>query len=549
MTEELIGLWGEEFELPKVDTKAIIKKAKSPKEVKEQSIEKQLKSKKLSLEERLEKIKVEVLRVLGKQKDNTIVIKTKDQLVQYIDKAIENKVIAIDTETNNSTDPITCKLMGPCIYTPGLKQAYIPINHTDLQGNRLSWQLTEEDIKEQFSRLKNTFILMHNGKFDYQVIKCTCGLALHIDWDTMVAAHALDENESASLKWQYINKVDPEQEKYDIEHLFDAKNVEFAFVDPEIFALYSAADAMMTYKLYLYQLAQFKQVGMERLYQTFKDIENEIVIPVAEMELAGITIDQEYSKRLSDKYHKLLEDLDKEIEYELEHLKPQVDEWRLSPEANQKPTKKTGEGFGKSKAEQLDDPINLGSPTQLAILFYDVLKLAPVDNKKLRGTGEEELIKLAKQNRLRLCDLLVERRGLVKLLTSFIDSLPTKVNVDGKIHCHFNTIGTDTGRFSSSDPNLQQIPSSEKSIRLMFEASPNEFRTNELEDNRVILHLYDEIETPQGWIEVRTLKKGDSIQIQDEQNSSEWKSIESIHTIDSFLVEVELSTNSTNSPS
>lgn len=121
--------------------------------------------------------------MLGGYETNTIVIKSENQLIEYIDKAIANGIIAIDTETNNSLDPISCKLMGPCIYTPGMNQAYIPINHKDhATDERLSWQLTEDIIQREFTRLNNTKIIMHNGKFDYEVIKCTCGVALDIYW-------------------------------------------------------------------------------------------------------------------------------------------------------------------------------------------------------------------------------------------------------------------------------------------------------------------------------------------------------------------------------
>ena len=86
--------------------------------------------------------------------------------------------------------------MGPCIYTPGKKNAYIPMHHVDSQGSLLENQLTENDFREQLDRLNNTKIIMHNGKFDYQVIKCTCGgIELPIYWDTMIAAKILDENE------------------------------------------------------------------------------------------------------------------------------------------------------------------------------------------------------------------------------------------------------------------------------------------------------------------------------------------------------------------
>lgn len=524
---ELNNLWGEEFELPKNNTKEVLKKIKKTKEVKDQPVEKKLKSKKISLEERLETIKKEVLRVLGKQVNNTLVIKTKQELVDYITKAIENGRIDIDTETNNSTDPITCILMGPCIYTPGLKQAYIPLNHTDLQRNRLSWQLTEADIKEQFQRLidSKTHIIMHNGKFDYQVIKCTCKIELPVYWDTLLGCKVLNENEPAGLKWQYINKIDPEQEKYDIEHLFDAKNVEFCFIEPEIFALYAATDAMMTDKLYLYQAERLSRPDLARVYNNvFKKIEMGALIPVAEMELTGAEIDQEYAAKLKAKYTKKLKALDVKINAELEKLSGIINEWRLTPEANFRERKKAldygdTEKFKKSKAEQLDDPIALTSPTQLAILFYDILKFAPVDPKKPRGTGEEELIKLAKKNDFPLGNLMVERRGLVKLITSFLDTIPeaAKMWPDGRVRTHYNQYGADTGRFSSSNPiNFQQLPSHSKDIRMLFKAT-NKEKVNEFEnENEVVLSLHDEILIEGVWIKVSNLKVGDLVLVNGE---------------------------------
>lgn len=246
------SLWGEEFVVPneKEKTKKIKDKIKNPTETKT-SVEKQVKSKKLSITEKLDIIKAEVLRVLGKQADNIFCIKNREDFHTYIDKAIIKGRIDIDTETNNTTDTFTCKLMGPCLYTPGEKQIYIPINHRDPETKeRLAWQLTEQDVKEEFQRLidNDVKIIMHNADFDYQVIYKTCNIELPIYWDTMLAAQVLDENEPASLKEQYINKIDPEQEKYSINKLFDG--VFYADVDPEIFAYYAATDALMTDKLY-----------------------------------------------------------------------------------------------------------------------------------------------------------------------------------------------------------------------------------------------------------------------------------------------------------
>jgi DNA polymerase I-like protein with 3'-5' exonuclease and polymerase domains len=321
---------------------------------------------------------------------------------------------------------------------------------------------------------------MHNGKFDYQVIKCTTGKQLKVYWDTMLAVRILNENEkNAGLKQQYIAKIDPSIEKYDIEHLF--KDVEYAVVDPEVFALYAATDAFMTYKLYEWQKKQFEQRGHERLFNVFLNVEMPVMEVAAEMELSGISIDQEYAKRLSKKYHDKLDALNKEIEIELAKYDDIIAKWRTTYEANEKPLKKgvekkpeykenpnLAEWFGKSKNEQLEDPVSLSSPTQLAILIYDILKHPIVDKKTPRGTGEDILTKID----IPLSKLILKQRGLLKLINTYIDKLPQCVNEKtGKLHAQFKQLGADTGRFSSSEPNLQNIPSHEKSIRMLFSAS------------------------------------------------------------------------------
>ena len=463
------SLWGDDFivKSEQVEAKKAIKKINKPKDV-NNSVESALKSKKTSIYERLDIISENVKKILGRYDSQTTILTTKDEYVSYIDKAIQNGVIAVDTETNNSLEPITCKLMGLCLYTPGMKAAYIPVNHTNVDnGERLDWQLIEEDIAEQLNRLSCVKVIMHNGKFDYEVIKCTTGVELEIYWDTMIAAKVLDENErSAGLKQQYIEKIDSTVEKYSIDHLF--KGVEYAVVNPNIFALYAATDSMMTYKLYMWQKEQFEIKGNERIYNLFLNIEMPIVKVAAEMELTGVEVDQDYSKRLSTKYHKQLDEIESRIAVELDKLSPTINKWRLTDEANYHPPKSTGDGLSKSKSEQLENPVNVASPVQLAILIYDVLGTKVIDKKSPRGTGEDILKKID----LPICNLILEHRGVTKLLNTYIDSIPTLVTPKtGRVHTHFNQYGAATGRFSSSDPlNLQNIPSSNKEIRLMFKA-------------------------------------------------------------------------------
>lgn len=472
------SLWGEEFNIEQ-DEKKLLKKVKATKEI---SVEKQIKSKGVPLNEKLNLIRANVYKILGKYKDDTIVIDTREALTSYIDTAINNGVIAIDTETNNSLDPYTCKIMGGCIYTPGLKNAYIPINHINpTTGERLNKQLTEKDLKEEFSRLSNTKIIMHNAPFDIKVIKCTCDIELKVYWDSMIAARLLNENESARLKDQYAMKVDPSSESYSITHLF--KDIEYALVDPALFALYAATDSYITYRLYKWQEQEFQKPDNQRLFKLFQEVEMPIVEVSTAMEMTGVCIDTDYAAILSKKVHSQIDEIDKKIEGELQGYASKIQQWRLTPEALKRPLKtkkvngetvpdldKNGnKKFGKSKDEQLKDPVEVTSPTQLAILLYDVLKVPVVDKKQPRSTGEEVLHKI----NLPLCKYILEKRGREKLLGTYIDKLPESISPrDGRLHAEFNQVGTDTGRFSSSNPNLQNIPSHDKTIRLMFVSSP-----------------------------------------------------------------------------
>jgi hypothetical protein len=595
------NLFGEEFniELKKSNTKELVKKATPKAGPVDTDTEKILKSKKLTIHERLGVIRDKVIKILGKQIQNTVVIRTLDDFSAYIDKAIARGVIAVDTETNNSLDPVTCKLMGPCLYVPGEKQAYIPINHIDVDtGERLANQLTEEDCRQQFQRLKdnNVFIIMHNGKFDYEVIKSTCHIDLPPNWDTQVAARLLDENELAGLKPQYIAKIDPTQDKYDIEKLFE--NIQYAIVDPEVFALYAATDSMMTYKLYMYQLPLMTAPDMAKVYWLFMNIEMPIVVVTAEMELKGVSINTKFGKKLKLKYKQLLEEIDADIEKELVALKPVILDWKLDDkrggqiahtympkkskksleelerlypyiEPDQIPNGKIDKSgqpvmvknpnagkrykMGKRLCDILSDPINLASPAQLAVLFYDILGCPVVSKKSPRGTGEDELEAIAEERPdLKLCNLILKRRGIVKLITTYIDVIPTLVQhwPDGRIRFHLNALGTDTGRYSSggklkffengepivvSGINIQNIPSHNKEIRMLFQGDTKHHEVESV-DNWFEIPETDEVEvlSPDGrlvWKFVTELEVGDEINLEEESGTGTWH-IQEIQKID-----------------
>ena len=508
----LDSLWGEEFKVEdtKEKTKKTIKKI-TLSASSSADIAKAIKSKSVDIKEKLILVKDKVFSILGKQVGNVKVIFNRDDLHDYLQKGLDYGRIAIDTETNNSLDPITCKLMGLCLYVKGEKQVYVPVNHINIDTKeRLPNQLTEQDIHDELQWLIDNKgsckFIFHNGKFDYQVLKCTCGVVLPIDWDTMIGAKLLNENEKeAKLKWQYIDKIDPEQTKYDIESLFE--HLPYEIVDTNLFALYAATDAMMTDRLYEWQMKQFEEdKSLKDVYNLATTLEMPVIKVFAEMELNGVTFDTEFAKKLGIKYHKKLDEIDEEIHQELVNIKPLIDEWRESKEANIS-TKTASGKEGKSKNQQLADPINLSSPLQLAILVYDVLKIKPPIKDKPRGTGEDVLESLD----LPLAKLLLKRREIEKLINAFIDTLPKQVNIDGKIHCHFNQYGAQTGRTSSSNPNLQQVPSHLKTIRMLFKAS-DEIIPIRINNGILTINVDKEIKTDRGWVQAKSIKVGDLIE-------------------------------------
>lgn len=505
------SLWGTDFEIPDT-TQTIIDKVDNPKEVK-----KRLNSKTLTLEERLNLISKEVHRILGKYVNDTQVIRSEEELSKYIDKAIEHGYIAIDTETNNTVKIFAnCKIMGLCLYIPGLPNTYVPVNHIDrFTKDLLPNQVTEAQIKRQLDRLveAGTKCIFHNAIFDIEVIEQTCGCRLPVYWDTQSAAHILDENSRIGLKLQYRDHIDPTQEKYDIEGLF--KGLKYAVVDPELFALYAATDAYMTYKLYEYQYKIYTKPENADIYGLLTNIEIPVLPVVVDMESRGVCVDLDYATKMSTIYHQKSETIQEEINIELENLRDKINAWRATDDANARRKITPADGsksyWSKSKAEQLADPIETTSSTQLAILLYDILRVPIVDPKHPRGTDKNILEELAEIKHIKICDLIVKKRKVDILINTFIDALPEHAQYDGRVHCRFKPTGTVTGRFASSDPNLQNIPSHDKLVRMIFKPSC-EYHDVEINSDFYEVNDTDDIEIDTDeWKNISEIKIGDKI--------------------------------------
>lgn len=265
----------------------------------------------------------------------------------------------------------------------------------------------------------------------------------------MIGAKIINQNESAALKFQHAKYVNDAEKEYDFGTLF--RGIDYKLVPIEVAALYAASDPLITWELHEHQKKVFNQPGNENMYKLFRDIETPLVEVVTDMENTGIRFDFELAERLSNKYHKLLDKAEKAVYAEIDKYSDQIRTYKIM-----------------NPDHKLSDPILLSSPAQLATLFYDILKLESPDSRKPRGTGED----IIKGLNLPMASALLEYRGIQKLLTTYIDKLPNSANkATGRIHASFNQVGADTGRFSSSDPNLQNIPSYNKEIRLLFRAS------------------------------------------------------------------------------
>lgn len=408
---------------------------------------------------RIEQIKQMVDRSLGKYRDDYIYITDPEMLHDYITACIGNGYISIDTETDG-LDPLQNNIAGPCIYTHGQKGAYIPINHISyITRQRVAGQLNAETVRGEFERLLKARpdIDMFNAKFDIRVLRHFGLPDIYCTWDGYLASRILNENEpEANLKALY-NKycLNGEQDIFRFDDLF--KGIPFTLIPYNIGYLYAAHDPFITSKLCDYQRGIFAKhidrPDIANMYWVFKNIEMPCIPVVANMEDNGVPIDTEYAHELSVKYNGLLEEKKEKFYRLCDDFGEQLDKYRAAQGANNK----------------LEYPINITSATQIAIMLYDVLKLPAPDKKNPRGTGEEILQKIDHP----IAKAILEYREIKKLLSTYIDKLPECINPhDGKIHCSFNQYGAATGRMSSSEPNLQNIPSHNKDIRKMFTASP-----------------------------------------------------------------------------
>ncbi|NPA81378.1 MAG: DNA polymerase I [Epsilonproteobacteria bacterium] len=348
-----------------------------------------------------------------KNRFKAITLDTLEKLKSVIDKIDENNLIAIDTETN-SLDSKDAKIVGFSFCIDEKEAYYVPINHSYLG---VESQISMKEAKEALSKLFSRPVIGHNLKYDLVIFEKNFGFeGISIKADTMILAWLMDPESSISLdnlaKWLF---------NHDMIKFKDVvkKGDNFSNVEIEEATKYAAEDAWMTYKLY----QKLQNLLEPTLLEEAKEVEFPFIKTLINMEREGIKLDIDFFEKLLEKSKESLSKLTKEI-YEL-----------------------TGSEF------------NINSTQQLGHVLFDILQLPPIKKTKTGySTNESVLQKLIDKHPV--IKKILEYREIHKLQSTYIEPLLklAKKSEDSRIHTSFIQTGTATGRLSSKNPNLQNIP-------------------------------------------------------------------------------------------
>ena len=411
-----------------------------------------------TMKDKVEYAKMMSTKIFSDRLDRMELVTTVERLKQFDRKVVANGIVAIDTETNG-LDRIDGKIAGICLYTPYEKGIYIPLGHVSYMTNMSLQSNVDKEVVRTLLQSwvdNNIRFVLHNAKFDMHILYWMVGVKIVPYWDTLIGGYLLNENEPHGLKvlWQkYCTGESAEVGKFG--ELFNG--IEFNKIPPDVGYMYAAFDPIMTYELYDFQREYLDRdgkycykKGLERVADVFRNIEMPLIEVVFDMEAQGVDIDTNLAQQLKQRYTTYMDNALNEFNTQVAQLDKQgaFNDLRV----------KHPDKYGKI-SELGEVNINIGSNQQLVILFYDVLKLDPP--KGQRSVGEEQL----KQLNHPLVNSILEYRGMSKLLSTYIDAIPDHISKrTGKLHAHFNQYGAKTGRFSSSNPNLQNIPSKTKKL-------------------------------------------------------------------------------------
>ncbi len=329
-----------------------------------------------------------------------ILVDTEEELTALLAGLSKQTQVCIDTETD-SIEPMHAKLVGIGFsFEPGV-----------------AWYVPFDGQPALVEFLKNTECAFygHNIKYDWHVLK-NIGIELkHICFDTLLASYILEpQNRRHNLDELAMEKF--KKVKIPIESLLGkGKNARTMFDVPvEEVTVYCCEDADYTYRL----KALFEQeLKDKKLYRLYFDVELPLLSILAHMERTGIYVDLAQ-----------MAELGKHLNFDLNDLKTKI--------------------FG-----EIGEEFNLNSPKQLSHILFDTLAIP----SKTTSTAADVLEDLAPE--YPIVQTILEYRGLEKLRSTYVESLPEMVNPEtNRIHCTFNQSVAATGRLSCQDPNLQNIP-------------------------------------------------------------------------------------------
>ena len=343
-----------------------------------------------------------------------------NELISRLEKCDE---FALDTETT-SEDPMRAELVGLSFTDKPSTGYYIPIAHSSKDSlfghpDNVPMELVKSKIQPLLTSKKRK--IGQNIKYDIKVL-WRAGFELGGEiFDTMVASYVLEPSSyQHGLDFLALKYLGHQMTSYKAVAGKGHKAVSFDKVDPKVAAQYSCEDVDITLRLAQILEPKLREL---KLWDLFHDLEMPLVWVLADMEMTGIRLDVEKLTQLGD-----------EIRVKQAELMEKIFDI-------------AGERF------------NLDSPKQLSQILFVKLGLPPKKKTKTGySTNSEVLSELALEG-YEIAELIMQYRELSKLLSTYIDALPKLVNPNtGRIHTTFNQTATATGRLSSSDPNLQNIP-------------------------------------------------------------------------------------------
>ena len=344
------------------------------------------------------------------------IVRTDDDLARMVSRVREVGRFAIDVETD-SLDPLLANLVGIAIGVGPAEGFYIPLRHAE--GN--TDQLDAEDVRAALQPLlvdSGLEASAHHAKYDLAVLQRHGYEWTNLAFETMIAAYLLGET-SVRLKDLAFTRLGREMTEIVALIGTGSKQLTMDMVDSDLAGDYAAHDVESTFELAALFRPEIHQAGMDNLlYQ----IEQPLVPILAAMEKAGIAIDVPYLNELSAEITARLDQVESELQ------------------------------------EAAGRPINPNSAKQLAPLLFDELKLPSGRRTKTGFSVDSEVLENIR-HRHPIVDLILEHRTLAKLKSTYVDALPSQVNArTGRVHTSYNQTVAATGRLSSTNPNLQNIP-------------------------------------------------------------------------------------------